>query len=280
MDLTLFKGETLPINYPTEGIVLTSIAENKKHSYDFILINFVTLVRNFLTALDFEGEVKDKSKKKFKILKEGEFINKYYDMFKKDLEIIDNIFNDHKIKPIYYFKDYKKVAKCLENYLLPEDLPPARALTEKYSKSFKIPTTDENIIKIVNDFRDVTGEKYLLVTHNAVDLTKYQYKDNVRLVESFTGELKPYEKWYTKYKKIGDKDMSVFPFNGLLLTVLGCNNYIRPGKIKLKRRLYDLAKKHRWNSTTGLIKIRNDLMNKDPILFRILKEKEGCYKKI
>ena len=280
MELTLFKGENLPINYPTENIILTTIKENKKHSFDYILINFVTLVRNFLTALDFEEEVKDKSKKKFKILKGGEFINKYYNMFKQDLEIINNILNDHKIKPVYYYKDYKKVSKCLENYLLPEDQPPARSLTEKYSKSFKVPITDEDVIKIVSEFRNETGEKYLLVTHNAVDLTKYQYMDNVRLVESFTGELKPYDKWYTKYRKIGDKDMSVFPFNGFLLTVLGCNNYIKPGKIKLKRRLYELAKKHRWNSLTGVIKVRADLMSSDPILFSVLKEKEKCYKNI
>jgi len=280
MELILFKGETLPIDYPTEAVVLTAIEENKKHSFDYILINFVTLVRNFLTALDFDAELKDKSKKKYKILKQGESINRFYNMFKQNLEIINNIFNDFKIKPVYYYKNYKRVAKCLENYLLPEDQPPARALTEKYTISFKIPMADEDIIDLVPEFRDEAGEKYLLVTHNAVDLTQYQYRNNIRLVESFTGELKPYDLWYTKYKKIGDRNMSIFPFNSFLLTALGCNNYIKPGRIKLRRRLYELAKKHRWNSLTGILKIRSDLMNSDPILFNILKEKEKCYKNI
>jgi len=281
MKLTLFKGETLPVNYPTESILLTAIKENKTKSFNYILFNFTTLVRNFLTALSFEDEnIKEKNKKKISILKGGEYVNTYYKEFRKDLEIINTILNDYKIKPVYYYKDYKKISKCLENYLTIEDLPLAKSLTEKYSKSFKVPITDENIIKIVNDFRNEAGENYLIVTHNAADLTKYQYQDNIKLVESFTGELKTYDRWYTKYKKIGDKDMSIFPFNSFLLTVLGCNNYIKPGKIKLRRRIYDLAKKHRWNSLTGLIKVRNDLMMSDMMLYRVLKEKEDCYKKI
>jgi len=280
MQLTLFKGENLPINYPTENIVLTTIEENKKHTFDYILINFTTLVRNFITALDFEDtEIQNKSKEKFKLLKGGEFVNKYYRMFKRDLEVIDNIFNDNKIKPVYYNKDYKRISRCLENYLVEEDLPPARAITEKYSKSFIKPIKDENVVDIVEDFRNESGENYLLVTHNAVDLVNYQYQNNISLVESFTGELKPYSKWYTKYKKIGDKDMSIFPFNGYLLTALGCNNYIKPGKIKLRRRLYELAKKHRWNNLTGVVKVRGDLIMSDMMLHQILKEKEKCYNK-
>jgi len=278
MKLTLFKGEVLPIDYPTEKIILTAIEENKKSSYDYIVFNFVTLVRNFLTALDFETEtIIDKSKVKYKSLKGGEYLNYYYKLFKDNLELINTIMKDNKIKPVYYVKNYKRISKCLINYLTETDLPPGRALTEKYSKSFITPITDNNVIDVRNDVRNLAGERYLLVTHNALDLVKYQYQDNVRLVESFTGELKPYNKWYTKYHKIGERNMSVFPFNGFLLTVLGCNNYIKPGKIKLRRRLYDLAKKGRWNSTTGLIRVREFLKLKDPVLFNALKEKEKCY---
>jgi len=280
MKLTLFKGEELPINYPTEKIVISSIEKKKKDDYDFIIINFATIVRNFITALDFESSsVTNKSKEKFKILKGGEFLATYRKEFKRDLELINTILNDNKIKPIYYLKDYKKLAKCNPNYLTEETMSPGKALTEKYIKSFSS-IIDDDTIKIEEDFRNEVGEEYLLVTHNAVDLVSYQYQKNVNLVESFTGEIKPFNKWYTKYAKMGNNDMSILPFNGFLLSIFGCGNYIKPGKIKLRRNIYEIGKNERWNSNTTLARVKNGLEIRDRMVYNILKDLEKCYKKI
>lgn len=277
--LTLFKGEELPINYPTEKIILSAIELSKKGSYDYTLFNFSTLVRNFITALDFEnGEILNKSQEKFKILKSGEFLTKYARIFKQDIELINTILNDNKIKPVYYSKDYSKLKKCFPNVMSEDDMPPARALTEKYAKSFRH-VVDDNTIEIVNNFRNVLGEDYLLVTHNTLDLLQYTNKRNIKLIESFTGEVKPPKKWYTKYKKMS-KDMSILPFNALLLAIFGCNNYVKPSKIKLRRNIYELGLKRLWNNSSTEFKIKNDLENYSREAYNIVEDFRKCYKKI
>ena len=277
--LTLFKGEELPISYPTEKVILSAIELSKKGSYDYALFNFSTLVRNFITALDFEDDaIPDKSKKKFKILKGGEFLVKYMKTFKRDMELINTILNDNKIKPIYYSKNYSKLKKCFPNVMNEEDMPPARALTEKYTKSFKH-IADDNTIDILNTFRNVLGEEYLLVTHNTLDLLQYTNKRNIKLIESFTGEVKPVKKWYTKYRKMSSKDMSILPFNAYLLAIFGCNNYVKPSKIKLRRNIYELGIKRLWNNSSSEFKIKNDLEAYERPAFNIAEDFSKCYKK-
>ena len=277
--LTLFKGEELPINYPTEKIILSAIELSKKGSYDYTLFNFSTLVRNFITALDFEDtSIANKSQEKFKILKGGEFLTKYMKAFKQDIELINTILNDNKIKPIYYSKDYSKLKKCFPNIMSEEDMPPARALTEKYTKSFKH-IADDNTIEIIDNFRNVLGEDYLLVTHNTLDLLQYSSKRNVKLLESFTGEVKPVKKWYTKYRKMSSKDMSILPFNAYLLAIFGCNNYVKPSKIKLRRNIYELGIKRLWNNSSTEFKIKNDLENYSREAYNNAEDFYKCYKK-
>ena len=279
MELVLFKGEELPVNYPTEKILLSLI--DKKDEYDYVCFNFSTLVRNFLTALSFDSEtMKDKSKKKYQILKTGNVLNKHYKMFKTDLEIINNILNDNGIDVTYYYNDYKKLKKCLPNYKRDEEFTLAQQLTEKYVKSFNLSVVDEEVLKIETMCNLDKNKSYVVCTNNTVDLLEFENLKNINLVESFTGEFKPKTKWYTKYKKIGNKDMSIFPFNSFLLTVLGCGTYINSSNIKIKRRLYELALNKKWNVNTSITKIRNDLSKMEPELFNMLKEAEKCYKKI
>jgi len=277
--LELMKGEILPIDFPTEAAVLKILEQKKKTEFSYIVFNFRTLVRNFLQALTPKSEVKNKNQTRLKILKSGEYRNQLYNMFTTNLDKLEAVLNDNKVKFVYYFRDHKKLQKCLNNFVPPELMNTNEQLVEKYAQSFKIPLANSARIKFSNLPRNEMGESYMLINHSTPDLVNYQYQDNVMLVESFTGDLKTWDQWYTKYHPIGKEDMSVFPFNGYLLTALGCKHYIKPGELKLRKQLLKLAKRQRWNKFTGIYKVRNDMLIKDPILHELLKKKEKCYNK-
>ncbi len=282
MDVTVWTGDILPINYPTEAVILSY--EKRRGDYDYLLINFTTLVRNFITALNPVEDISEKSKWKKEILTGNRYKDKIKNLFIKDLEIFLNILNDKHLKVKFYYRkdiDHKKIKKCYNNYKLLEELNFNNQISEEYAKSFVRYVTDEAVVKIEPLPQPDPSVNYLILTHNSIDLIRFQYKKYVNLIESFTGDIKPYTLWYTKLSKFGDHDLSIIPFNYITLAIFGCNNYVKPGKIKLKKHIYGIAKKMKWTSSTTLSKVKLDLEIKDPMLYKLLNEQIGkCYKNI
>lgn len=99
--------------------------------------------------------------------------------------------------------------------------------------------------------------KALFITHYSVDLLN---KDRFRvmdLLESHTGVLKHYNTWYTKY--YNGRDLNMLPFNSFLLKVFGDNELISPYHFKVRRLILEVAMDHKWNYSTTMIKIHNDI---------------------
>lgn len=93
----------------------------------------------------------------------------------------------------------------------------------------------------------------LILTHSAVDLLSAYRFDELVLLESHTGKLKPKSLWGTK---LGTKDETL-PFNAFTLQVFGDGStHFSPLSIKYRRAILEVAKKDRWVSVTTLAKIR------------------------
>jgi hypothetical protein len=126
MKLELMKGETLPIDFPTESVVLSILEYKKKNEFTHLVINFRTIVRNFLQALT-PGEVKNKNKIRLNILKSGEYKVSLYNMFVKNLDVFESILNDNRQeKEMRFLTTFKKTKECsFESWLkLVDDLKP------------------------------------------------------------------------------------------------------------------------------------------------------------
>lgn len=102
----------------------------------------------------------------------------------------------------------------------------------------------------------------LILTHSAVDLLSTYRFDELVLLESHTGKLKPKSQWGTK---LGAKDETM-PFNAFTLQVFGDGStHFSPMSIKYRRAVLEVAKKDRWVSVTTLAKIRMGVNTiKDP----------------
>lgn len=101
----------------------------------------------------------------------------------------------------------------------------------------------------------VQNQKSLITTHLGIDLC---YK-NIDLLESHTGLLKKSNSFNSKYIKLGkDYDMSILPYNDVLLSIFGDKSLIPPTEREIRLKTYELAKK-RWSFTTGRSIIKNDL---------------------
>jgi hypothetical protein len=119
------------------------------------------------------------------------------------------------------------------------------------------------------DFRHTDGildgdGRALILTHSAVDLLSVGHFDELALLESHTGKIKPRSQWGTK---LGVKDETV-PFNTFTLQAFGDGaTLLSPMSIKYRRAILEVAKNDRWVSVTTLAKIRMGLNTiKDPTI--------------
>jgi hypothetical protein len=119
------------------------------------------------------------------------------------------------------------------------------------------------------DYRRVDGiidgdGRSLILTHSALDLLSVARFDELALLESHTGKIKPRSQWGTK---LGVKDETI-PFNAFTLQVFGDGSTLfTPLSIKYRRAILEVAKKDRWVSVSTLAKIRMGLNTiKDPVI--------------
>lgn len=99
------------------------------------------------------------------------------------------------------------------------------------------------------------GKRVALLTHYPVDLLWRSNFQELRLLESHTGKIKPPVEWYTKLT--GGKDLTRIPFNRLTLQVFGDGNTLFASMPqKLKQELIDLSIKYKWTPLTTEEKVR------------------------
>ncbi len=97
------------------------------------------------------------------------------------------------------------------------------------------------------------------------------------LFESFTGELKSEQKWYTKLKPLKDKDMSVIPFIEISYIIFGDNWKIKSLPIKTRLKIYEIAIKNRWNFKTSKVRVYADIRKEDIFIYEVIKNIKILY---
>lgn len=229
-------------------------------NYKYHIYNIGTLMRNILSAAGQKPTEENLASINFK------------NSLISEIMTIKELYSNTKCTPIIFMPDYTAVYKALNNAKLSEATKEILNTELMFKSIAKLDI--RNLISVVTDgyrIPNLTGE-ILITTSYPVDLLNH---NNMTLLESHTGKLKQKWEWYSKYHKIGTKDMSVFPFMELLLYYLGDGTMVTPAGLAIRSELHALAVEHNWTSRTSRDKIIADIYKKPA-----LKEMFTKYKKI
>lgn len=222
----------------------------KINDYSIHYYNIYTLIRNIISAVK-DKEVHDR-------LLTSDYL---FDTLLEEVRIINELYVGTNCKPILYIPNYTDIIKNMStgkpvsdtinrdvfifNYTLGYFSKKARDVSmATHTTVYKLPKNISNV---------------LITTSYPVDLLNNRYIPNLKLMESHTGVLKDKSKWYTKYHKIGSRDLSILPFTETLLYLLGDNKFIKSISTANKIKLYQHALDNKWTVFTEDLRIRNEL---------------------
>lgn len=218
-------------------IVNVSPTKHKNHVY-----NIYTLIRNLLASVADANKVNIINSKMF------------IDTIHEEIAIIHNMYTDISTTPHIYAPDYT-------------------AINRKYNKNKKINTkkswveyclvknTIANTLKSTQLWKpNKTSGKVLLLTNMVPDLVTLKSND-VELLESHTGVVKPSTMWGTKYHPVGKRDLSHLPMLDILLYIFGDKTVVLPETIGVRKEVYDISIEKKWTPRTTHMKIVSDLKN-------------------
>ena len=122
-----------------------------------------------------------------------------------------------------------------------------------------------------HDFRvfdldfDAGNPRTFIITHYPIDLLNRYKFQQLTLLESHTGTLKPPARWSTKF--YDGKTAFNIPFDRAMLQLFGDGVLFSPMNIKIRRHIQELASKHKWSAvTTREYIVKSIKMERDPIL--------------
>lgn len=231
-------------------------------NYKYHIYNIGTLTRNILSAANQKPTVEVLAMGNFKNALLGEIVS------------LKELYSNTKCTPVIFIPDYTQVYKMLNHGKL-TDATVEILNTELIFKTIS-KLEIKHIISVVNDgFRlPKLDGKCLLTTSYPVDLLNHNL--TFTLLESHTGKLKEKWEWYTKYHKIGSKDMSVFPFLEVMLYFLGDTTMVSPVGLSARNELHKLAVLNNWTARTSKDKVISDIY-KNPMLKDIYTKYKKLY---
>lgn len=230
-------------------------------NYKYHIYNIGTLVRNILSASNQKTTAETLANANFKNALIGE------------ITTLVELYATTKCTPVIFIPNYTNVYKALNNEKI------AEATVEILNNELIFKAVEKidvsHIIAVHRDsYRLPRLEGACLITTSyPVDLLNPSM--NLTLLESHTGKLKEKWEWYSKYHKIGSKDMSVFPFMEVLLYFLGDTTMISPCNLSIRNELHKVALASNWTSRTTRDKVIADIYKNTT-----LKDIYGKYKKI
>lgn len=211
-----------------------------------LYINVRTLFRNLTGALHSDDVFKVKA-------------NQYIEVLINELSHINEFLSleQHALRVVFYLPTYASLAKEYGNGDLRIPTTDLQLLKHKLEMDVfggleeKYKDTEEHLkpINFVDvEIKAIEREKIFVLTHFPVDLLNFSNVNEMRLVESHTGEIKTENQWYQKFHT--EKDERI-PFNKAMLLFFGdSGGMFKPQHHKSRKRLLEIAHKYKWTSNT------------------------------
>lgn len=248
------------------GILPEAPAEKPPiQDYDTLWINIRTLIRNMLGALD-----TDKRKHLTEYTVAEYIVNEM-----RAIETVCIEHGDGRFDVEFYVCSYTDLAYNFNKSILKVPNTPGQkhaylfeqAVLEIIDKDFKGHIPYHHLTRT---FPEVLA-RALLLSHYAIDLLqRYRFQD-VALLESHTGAIKPAPMWNTKLHN--GKELERIPFDKMTIQMFGDNVTFSPMAIKVRKKMVELAEKHKWTplSTKDFV-IHCVEQNRDPALEALVKD--------
>jgi len=255
---SLFQPTTK--RYDNDRVIPNEVNVN---NYKMHIYNVYTLMRNIYASLP----------NKTMVMKGRDIM----DLLEDELNIINSLYDGSKCTPVLYIPDYTSILKNMAVDKTTHITKGYLDYRDYYNilKSNKL-TTDIQVLKAKLKLPTSTS-RVLITTSYPIDLLNIKYINRLELIESNTGVVKTADKFYTKYHKIGKRDMSIFPFDERLLHILGDGKIIASMKVSIKLLLYNTAIDNKWNSKTKSFKLGNDMKQTDNVLGQLLNNYKSTF---
>lgn len=221
----------------------------EKHNiddYDYHVWNIYTIVRNILQACN--------HKAKYEVLREPEFIL----LLAEEVSKIAGYYFLSKCKPLLFFPDYTVIYKNA-------NLGKKEGFTKIYEEHMMVNEIltkfkKDKLLKTINDGKGFKlpslNGRILITTNLAIDLCN---RGKISSLDSHTGIVRDRDTFGNKFHRIGTTKLVNIPMFEKLLYILGDRTIIKPHKIEVRKDIYNISLKCKWNGLTSFDKMANDI---------------------
>lgn len=217
---------------------------------DALLFNLNTLIRNAIQSIEGEHKYTAKDIHEF-VLEDIKLLAKF----------IESSRGTKPISLVIYKPDYNALKSSYRHADLWE---PTTELQLAYRKLlndtlFLLDNRLGKSIKTVKHTVPSFDGRGLVLTHHPVDLVGTPV-GRLKLLESHTGLIKPFNSWHTKLTN-GSKLINM-PLNKLTIQIFGDRSTnFKSQKQKIKQIVEDMAEKNKWTSSTSEARVRQSINN-------------------
>ena len=189
------------------------------------------------------------------------------------VELVRESTNDG-VRVVFYHNDKSDLAKHHPHAALRRPATDKQMFTklieqktvQSFMKAFEGFDTVKSFKKQIKPDRKC---KAIVLTHQAYDLLSAHSFDQLDLLESHTGLLKPRSLWYTKFN---EKGLVRIPFNTCTIQVFGDSTTFKAFPQAVRKELVELAEKYNWNPLTTKDRMRLGIESmKDVFTAKVLK---------
>lgn len=259
----VLNARNLGLQYPLSmgtALIFESDYQMVKEWDEHLLVSIPTLIRNLESAMPKET---DWSRVE---------INDIVDTLLREMDELIGIVSILRPKCTVTFTcpDYSTIQQKYPLGKFRETLTPNQQRLQDLQEAVRfILLTNKDSISHVISFPELKLERdsrhTTLMTAYPIDLlSQYQFP-SLSLLESNTGRLKRKKEWYTKltYHPKEENHFRI-PFCLFTLLVFGDGKHFLANRVSLRRTVYMLADKHRWNSLSTEGRIRQSLNSLPP----------------
>lgn len=175
----------------------------------------------------------------------------------------------------FYHCDYRTILNDFKKSLPRLPTTPgqkdAKALEYATLNAFKNDLVSKPPVEYFNRKFPDKGSDALIFTHYPVDLlNRYRFK-SLKLLESHTGAIKPFNVWNTKLRE--GWGLEPLPFDQMTLQMFGDNVHFSPMHKKVRMTVFNIAVKNKWTyATTKDYVLYCIQQNRDPALEALVRE--------